>query len=71
MINLQGIVGLMRSAENAAAGAVNGLRANSSAADLASANLLMNQYQMIGTLVSAIIKSDSETKTAPARAISA
>jgi hypothetical protein len=56
-------------AESAASGAVGGLNANSSAADLTRAQLLMNEYQMVATAVSAILKADNEAKTAPARAI--
>jgi hypothetical protein len=70
MVNLSGLAGTVGSAENAASGAVNGLNANSSAADLTRASFLMNQYQIVATAVSAIIKADSEAKSAPARSIS-
>ena len=70
MVNLEGLAGTVGNAENAASGAVNGLGATSSAADLTRASFLMNQYQIVATAVSAIIKSDSEAKSAPARSIS-
>lgn len=70
MINMQGLVAMIRNAENTAASAVNALGPNSTAGDLTNANLLMNKFNMIGTLVSAVIKSESETKAAPIRAIS-
>lgn len=69
-ISLNGLVNTVGSSENAASSAVNGLGANSTAAQLTQASLKMNQYQIISTAVSAIIKSDSEAKSAPARAIS-
>jgi hypothetical protein len=70
MVNLDGLASTVGNAENAASGAVNGLGANSSAADLTRASFLMNQYQIVATAVSAIIKADSEAKAAPARSIS-
>ncbi len=70
MVNLDGLASTVGNAENAASGAVNGLGANSSAADLTRASFLMNQYQIVATAVSAIIKADSEAKSAPARSIS-
>lgn len=70
MVNLEGLAGTVGNAESAASGAVNGLGANSSAADLTRASFLMNQYQIVATAVSAIIKADSEAKSAPARSIS-
>jgi hypothetical protein len=69
-VSLGGLVGTVGGAESAAASAVNGLGPNSTAAQLTQASLKMNQYQIIATAVSAIIKADSEAKTAPARAIS-
>src|SRR5690349_10765068 len=69
-VNLEGLAGTVGAAENAASSAVNGLGADSTAADLTKASLEMNQYQIVATAVSAIIKSDSEAKSAPARAIS-
>ena len=69
-IALNGLVNTVGSAENTASTAVNGLGANSTAAELTQASLRMNQYQIVATAVSAIIKSDSEAKSAPARAIS-
>ena len=70
MVNLEGLAGTVGNAENAASSAVNGLGATSSAADLTRASFLMNQYQIVATAVSAIIKADSESKSAPARSIS-
>lgn len=70
MVNLQGLAGTVGSAENAASSAVNGLGATSTAADLTRASYLMNQYQIIATAVSSVIKADSEAKAAPARSIS-
>jgi hypothetical protein len=69
-VSLSGLVGTVGAAESAAASAVNGLGPNSTAAQLTQASLQMNRYQIIATAVSAIIKADSEAKTAPARAIS-
>jgi hypothetical protein len=70
MVNLEGLAGTVGNAESAASGAVNGLGATSTAADLTRASYLMNQYQIIATAVSAVIKADSEAKAAPARSIS-
>lgn len=70
MVNLAGLANTVGSAENNASSAVNGLGANSTAADLTRASFLMNQYQIIATAVSAVIKADSEAKSAPARSIS-
>ena len=69
-ISLNGLVNTVGGAETAASGAVNGLGPNSTAAELTQASLKMNQYQIVSTAVSAIIKADSEAKSAPARAIS-
>lgn len=69
-IENSGLVGVVGAAERAAAAAVNGLGPNSSAADLTKASLKMNQYGIISTAVSAILKADSEAKSAPARSIS-
>lgn len=69
-INGTGLVGAVGAAETAASSAVNGLGANSTAADLARASLVSNQYQLVSTFVAAIIKTDAEAKSAPARAIS-
>ncbi len=69
-VNLDGLAGAVGGAENAASSAVNGLGPNSTAAQLTQASLKMNQYQIVATAVSAIIKADSEAKSAPARAIS-
>lgn len=68
-VNLEGLVGVVGSAERAAAGAVNGLGPNSTAADLTRASLRVNQYQIVATAISAIIKADSEAKATPARTI--
>ena len=68
-ISLNGLADTVGSAESAASSAVNGLGANSTAAELTQASLKMNQYQIIATAVSQIIKADSEAKSAPARAI--
>jgi hypothetical protein len=69
-VNLDGLAGAVGGAENAASSAVNGLGPNSTAAQLTQVSLKMNQYQIVATAVSAIIKADSEAKSAPARAIS-
>jgi hypothetical protein len=69
-VNLSGLAGTVGASENSAASRVNGLNANSTAAELTQASLAMNQYQIVATAVSAIIKADSEAKAAPARAIS-
>jgi hypothetical protein len=68
-ISLNGLADTVGSAEAAASSAVNGLGANSTAAELTQASLKMNQYQIVATAVSAIIKADSEAKSAPARSI--
>lgn len=70
MVNLEGLVGAIGSAESAAGSRVNGLGANSTAAQLTQASLAMNQYQIVATAIAAIIKADSEAKAAPARSIS-
>ena len=69
-VNGAGLVGTVGSAENTASAAVNGLGPNSTAADLTRASFEMNRYQLVSTAVSAIIKADSEAKSAPARNIS-
>jgi hypothetical protein len=69
-ISLNGLANTVGGAETAASSAVNGLGPNSTAAELTQASLKMNQYQIVSTAVSAIIKADSEAKSAPARAIS-
>jgi hypothetical protein len=69
-VNLSGLAGVVGGAENSASSLVNGLGPNSTAADLTRASLAMNQYQIVATAVAAIIKADSEAKSAPARAIS-
>lgn len=69
-VNLDGLAGVVGAAETSASSAVNGLGPNSTAADLTRASLEMNQYQIVATAVSAIIKADSEAKAAPARSIS-
>ena len=69
-VNLDGLAGAVGASETAASAAVNGLGANSTAAQLTQASLRMNQYQIVSTAVAAIIKADSEAKSAPARSIS-
>lgn len=69
-VNLEGLAGAVGAAENAASSAVNGLGPNSTAADLTRASMEMNQYQIVATAISAIIKADSDAKSAPARSIS-
>jgi hypothetical protein len=69
-INLNGLVATMGNAENSAASAVNGLNADSTAAQLTQASLRMNQFQIVATAVAAILKGDSDAKSAPARSMS-
>jgi hypothetical protein len=69
-VNLEGLVAVVGTAENAASRSVNGLGANSTAADLTRASLRVAQYQIVATAVSQVIKGDADAKTAPARAIS-
>jgi hypothetical protein len=69
-VNLNGLVGTVGNAENAASAAVNGLNADSTAAQLTQASLRMNQYQVVSAAVAAIIKADADSKQAPARSIS-
>lgn len=71
MVNLEGLAAAVGGAENAAGNAVNGLGANSSAADLTRASLEVNKYGLVAAAVAGIIKGDAEAKLAPARAISA
>lgn len=68
-VNLDGLAGAVGNAEEAASSAVNGLGANSTAADLTKASMKMNQYQVVAAAVAAIIKADAEAKSAPARSI--
>lgn len=69
-VNPTGLLATVDAAERAAAAAVNGLGGKASAADLTRASFEMSKFQMIATAVSAVIKADSEAKTAAARGIS-
>lgn len=69
-VNLEGLVAVVGSAEEAAASAVNGLGAKSTAADLTRASLRVSQYTIVSTAIAQLIKGDGEAKIIAARTIS-
>jgi hypothetical protein len=69
-VNLEGLAAVVGNAEEAAGAAVNGLGAQSTAADLTRASFRVSQYTVVATAVAQLIKSDGEAKSTAARAIS-
>ena len=69
-VNLEGLVAVVGNAEETAGASVNGLGANSTAADLTRASLRVSQYTIVSTAVGQLIKSDGEAKSIAARSIS-